>query len=58
MNYKIVGETVPVVEVTLKKGESMYTQSGGMTYQTEGIEMNTNARGGIMKSLGRAFAGE
>lgn len=58
MNYKIVGETVPVVEVTLKKGESMYTQSGGMAYQTEGIEMNTNARGGIMKSLGRAFAGE
>ena len=44
--------------VTLKKGESMYTQSGGMAYQTEGIEMNTNARGGIMKSLGRAFAGE
>lgn len=58
MNYKIVGQTVPVVEVTLNKGESMYTQSGGMAYQTEGIKMHTNARGGVMKSLGRMFAGE
>ena len=58
MNYKIVGQTVPVVEVKLNKGESMYTQSGGMAYQTEGIKMHTNARGGVMKSLGRMFAGE
>ena len=28
MNYKIIGETVPVVEVTMNAGESMYTQSG------------------------------
>ena len=58
MNYKIVGQTVPVVEVKLNKGESMYTQSGGMAYQTEGIKMHTNARGGVMKSLGRMFSGE
>lgn len=58
MDYKIIGQTVPVVEVTLNTGESMYTQSGGMAYQTDGIQMKTNARGGIMKSLGRAFAGE
>ncbi len=58
MEYKIVGQTVPVVEVKLNKGESMYTQSGGMAYQTEGIKMNTNARGGVMKSLGRMFSGE
>lgn len=58
MDYKILGQTVPVVEVTLNKGECMYTQSGGMAYQTDGIEMKTNARGGIMKSLGRAFTGE
>lgn len=58
MQYKIIGTTVPVVEVTMKQGESMYTQKGGMTYQTEGIEMKTNARGGVMKSLGRMFTGE
>ena len=58
MDYKIIGQTVPVIEMTLNAGESVYTQSGGMAYQTEGIEMNTNARGGVMKSLGRMFAGE
>ena len=58
MNYKIIGETVPVVEVTMNAGESMYTQSGGMAYQTEGIIMKTNTHGGLMKGLGRMIAGE
>lgn len=58
MNYRIVGKTVPVLEMELNKGEKVYTQSGAMAYQTEGITMNTNARGGVMKSLGRMFAGE
>ena len=58
MKYQIMGQTVPTVEVTLNKGESMYTQKGGMAWQTDGIEMSTNARGGVMKSLGRMFTGE
>jgi len=58
MKYQIEGKTVPTVAVTLNKGESMYTQRGGMTWQTDGISMSTNARGGVMKSLGRMFAGE
>ena len=58
MEYKILGKTVPVVEATLNKGESMYTQSGGMSWQTQGIKMSTNARGGVMRSLGRIFTGE
>ena len=58
MNYKLVGNTVPVVEMTLQRGETVYTQSGGMAYQTEGIAMNTNTRGGLMKGIGRMFSGE
>lgn len=58
MQYEIVGKTVPAVEVTLDRGESMYTQSGGMVWQTEGIEMKTNTKGGLMKGIGRMFAGE
>lgn len=58
MNYKIIGQTVPVVEIKLNAGETVYTQSGGMAYQSEGIAMKTNARGGVMKSLGRMFSGE
>ena len=58
MQYKVIGQTVPVVEMTLNANETVYTQSGGMAYQTEGIEMKTNARGGIMRGIGRMFSGE
>ncbi len=58
MQYEIIGKTVPAVEVTLNRGESMYTQSGGMVWQTEGISMTTNTKGGLMKGLGRMLAGE
>ena len=58
MQYKILGQTVPVVEMTLNRGEIVYTQRGGMSYQTNGISMKTNARGGLMKGIGRMFSGE
>ncbi|MBQ9314411.1 MAG: TIGR00266 family protein [Clostridia bacterium] len=58
MKYEIIGKTVPAVEITFDKGEAVYSQSGGMIWQTSGIEMKTNARGGVMKSLGRMFSGE
>ena len=58
MQYEIVGKTVPAVEITLDRGESMYNQSGGMIWQTEGIEMKTNTKGGLMKGIGRMLSGE
>lgn len=58
MRYEIIGETVPAIEMTLNPGESVFTQSGGMVWQTDGISMSTNARGGLAKSLGRMFTGE
>lgn len=58
MKYELIGTVVPAVECTLGAGESMFTQSGGMIWQTDGIEMSTNARGGIAKSIGRMFSGE
>lgn len=58
MQYEMIGKTVPAVEVTLAMGEGMYTQSGGMVWETEGVEMKTNTKGGLMKGLGRMLAGE
>ena len=58
MKFEIIGKTVPAVEFTFNRGESVYSQSGGMVWQTDGVEMKTNARGGVMKSLGRMFTGE
>ena len=59
MKYRIIGSTMPAVEILFDTpGESVYTQSGGMTWMSDGINMTTNARGGLMKGLGRMFAGE
>lgn len=59
MQYRIVGDTMPAVEVILNNGEGMYTQSGGMAWMTEGIEMSTSTKGGLLKGLGRKMlAGE
>lgn len=50
---------MPAVEITFERaGESIYTQSGGMAWMTEGIEMDTNMKGGLMKGFGRMFSGE
>ncbi|MCQ4671580.1 TIGR00266 family protein [Lactonifactor longoviformis] len=58
MRYRIVGSIMPAVEMQLQAGESIYTQTGGMSWMSDGILMNTNARGGFMKGLGRMFTGE
>lgn len=58
MKYRLMGQVMPAVEMLLGSGESVYTQSGGMCWMSEGIDMNTNTRGGLMKGLGRMFAGE
>ena len=58
MQNRIIGQTVPAVEILMNAGESMFSQSGGMIWQSEGIEMTTNARGGLAKSLGRMLTGE
>lgn len=59
MRYAIVGDTMPAVEVLFDApGETMYTQSGGMAWMSDGISMDSNMRGGLGKSIGRMFSGE
>lgn len=59
MRYQVIGDTMPAVEVTFDQaGESMFTQSGGMSWMSEGVSMDSNMRGGLGKSLGRMFSGE
>ena len=59
MRYQVIGDTMPAVEVTFDQaGESMYTQSGGMAWMSDGVAMDSNMRGGLGKSIGRMFSGE
>ncbi len=58
MEHRIIGQTVPAVEFTLNRGESLYTQSGAMTWMSSEINLETSTNGGIMKGLGRLLGGE
>ena len=58
MEYKIEGTVLQMLEIQLVQGESVFTESGGMSWMSDGISMKTNTRGGLMSGLGRALAGE
>ena len=61
MQYRIEGTTLPVVTVTLSPGQRIYSSSGGMSWMTQAVEMETNSGGGLGKMLEmfkRALSGE
>ena len=58
MKYKVFGDKLPGLTLQLDAGESIYTQSGGMSWMTDNFQMETNIRGGMMKGLGRMLTGE
>lgn len=58
MDYKIHGTVMQTLDIHLKQGESIYTESGGMAWMRGNIAMETNTRGGVMAGVGRALAGE
>ncbi len=55
MKYEIFGSTLPAVTIALDAGEAIYTESGGMSWMTDDIKMETNMKGG---AFGRMFTGE
>jgi len=58
MEYDIRGTVMQTVDIWLEKGESVYTERGGMAWMSPNIAMETSGKGGILKGLGRMMAGE
>ena len=59
MKFRKIGTTVPAVEVFFDQvGEEMITQSGGMAWMSDGVQMSSDTNGGVFAGLGRMFAGE
>ena len=58
MQYEIKGGTLPVVVCSLAPGEQMVTESGGMSWMSANMKMETTSNGGVGAALGRMFAGE
>ena len=58
MRYDIQGGNLPVVICYLENGESMITESGGMSWMSPNMQMQTTSNGGIGKLIGRKLAGD
>lgn len=59
MEYKIIGSTLQVAILELDPGETIVSESGGMSWMSSNIEMKTSGRGGGLGGvLKRAVSGE
>jgi len=47
MQYKISGTIMESVDIHLKQGESVYTESGGMAWMRGSFDMDTSTKGGL-----------
>jgi uncharacterized protein (TIGR00266 family) len=57
-NYKVLGTIMQTVVMHLRAGQTVYTETGALSWMQEGIRMDTNMRGGLGGILGRVFTGE
>ncbi len=58
MQHEIKGQVMQSVEITLAKGESVRTESGGMAWIRGDVHMQTQMPGGLMGGLMRKVSGE
>lgn len=58
IDYKIIGDDMQAVEVTLDPGEGVRAEVGALMYMEQGIEMQTSTGGGIFKGFKRILTGE
>jgi len=62
MDHKIIGTTMPVLEVSLAPGESVVAEGGELSWMTAAVELHTAAGGtagskGVFGAVKRAIAG-
>src|SRR5688572_18957912 len=59
MEYRILGDVMQALQITLKHGEEVFAEAGSMLYMGSGVELQAKMQGGVMKGLMRKFlAGE
>jgi len=58
MEYKISGDNLQLVTIQISPGEKIYAEAGSMVYMSANINMEAKMRGGLLKGIGRKFAGE
>ncbi len=57
MRYNIAGTVLQTVTIELGEKESLFANTGSMSWMTDNIKMDTAAKGGIWEGIKRSFAG-
>ncbi|MFC1511897.1 TIGR00266 family protein [Candidatus Latescibacterota bacterium] len=58
IDYKIVGDDMQAVLITLDPGETVQAEAGSMMFMESEIEMNSEMQGGIFGGIKRKLGGE
>ncbi|MFC1551683.1 TIGR00266 family protein [Candidatus Latescibacterota bacterium] len=58
IEYKLVGDDMQAVVITLDPGEIVQAEAGSMMFMESGIEMNTEMQGGLLGGIKRKLGGE
>ncbi len=58
MEFEVLGGQLPVVVCKMNVGEKMMSESGGMSWMTPGVKMETSMKGGLMGAFKRSMSGE
>ncbi len=56
--YQVLGTIMQSLVIHLRAGQTVYTETGALSWMQDGIRMDTNMRGGLGGILGRVFTGE
>jgi uncharacterized protein (TIGR00266 family) len=57
MRYQILGTTLQSLEMLISPGEMVYSQTHQLSWMSDGVMMDTNTGGGLLKGLMRAVSG-
>ena len=55
MNHRILGTTLPVLELQMQAGDSVVAVSGELSWMSQSIDMHTSTQGGGGGGLMGAF---
>ncbi len=58
IDYRLIGDDMQAVIITLDPGEAVQAEAGAMMFMEDGIEMNAETGGGVMRGVKRILAGE
>ena len=58
IDYHLVGDDMQAVIITLDPKEAVQAEAGAMMFMEDGVEMNTETGGRLMKGVKRILAGE